>query len=256
MTEGKGASQPHKNIHVALAAFQAELPVLTKDHTAKVKPKSGAAEFSYGYADLASVIAIVLPKLGQLGISWTATPTLEDGKLVLKYGLYHGESETCIEGIYPLINGTPQEVGSAITYARRYGLLSLTGTFPAGEDDDGAAAAVAGVRSRHQPQQQQPRVDGALVVERHVVETADSIEMLRDIYRKVNSAGQLDRLYDTGEAVRDAITARRLVLEAKVSQPSSPATPPIDTEREKAVAAALDKIGQRQDTLDKSGTPE
>ena len=37
-------------------------------------------------------------------------------------------------------NGTPQTIGGAITYARRYALLAVTGVAPDDDDDDGQAA--------------------------------------------------------------------------------------------------------------------
>jgi ERF superfamily len=127
----------------ALAAFQANLPAVVKAATAKVKgqTKDGRPfEYEYGYADLADVSAVVLPLLGSLGLSFSAKPTLNaDGKFVLAYRLLHvsGDSD---EGEYPLPSGgTAQELGSAITYARRYALCSVVGVAP-DKDDDGAAA--------------------------------------------------------------------------------------------------------------------
>jgi hypothetical protein len=58
---------------------------------------------------------------------------------VLAYRLGHVDGgEIC--GFYPLGTGTPQQLGSAITYARRYCLCAVTGVAPGGEDDDGAQA--------------------------------------------------------------------------------------------------------------------
>src|SRR5690606_31859835 len=80
---------------------------------------------------------IVLPLLGKHGLSFSARPTLDEaGRFVLAYSLRHesGDSE---DGAYPLpTTGTPQQVGSAITYARRYALCAVTGV-AADEDDDG-----------------------------------------------------------------------------------------------------------------------
>ena len=58
---------------------------------------------------------------------------------MLAYKLLHvsGDHEA---GEYPLpTSGTPQAIGSAITYARRYTLVAVTGLAPE-DDDDGAAA--------------------------------------------------------------------------------------------------------------------
>lgn len=119
-------------LFAALAKLQADLPKIGKNATAQ-----------YGkYADLADVSAIVLPQLGKYGLAFTARPTMHDGSFVLAYSLVHvcGERE---DGFYPLpANGNSQQLGSAITYARRYSLCAVTGVAP-DEDDDGAAAVSA-----------------------------------------------------------------------------------------------------------------
>ncbi len=128
------------SLAAALAEFQRDLPAVVKSETATVPTKTGGS-YKYSYADLAKVSAVVLPRLGAVGLSYSAKPTLNaDGKFVLAYRLLHvsGESES---GEYPLPqSGTAQEHGSAITYARRYTLCSVTGVAP-DEDDDGAAAS-------------------------------------------------------------------------------------------------------------------
>lgn len=131
-----------ENLATALAAFQASLPRVGKDNLAVVKSDKGS--YKYNYADLSDVTAVVLPALAKHGLSFSAKPTLIDGKFVLEYTLRHvsGEFDT---GHYPLTAGTPQQQGSAITYARRYALSAVTGIVP-DEDDDGAAAEQSYVR--------------------------------------------------------------------------------------------------------------
>ena len=97
----------------------------------------------------ADVTAAVMPLLAKNGLSFSAKPTLdEDGRFVLAYSLRHtsGESDG---GVYPLPSGNPQQVGSALTYARRYILSAIVGV-AAEEDDDGRAAKDTRVESRPQ----------------------------------------------------------------------------------------------------------
>ena len=127
-------------LFAALADVQAELPPITKGETAQVK--SDKANYTYKYADLAAVSAVILPVLGKHGLAFTARPTLLDGHFVLAYSLLHSSGER-LDGEYPLSSGssaTPQQIGSLITYARRYCLCAVTGVAPAGEDDDAASA--------------------------------------------------------------------------------------------------------------------
>jgi hypothetical protein len=125
-------SSPRGRLAAALAAFQAALPRIGKDETADT------GSYTYSYADLASVSRAVLPVLAGHGLSFTAFPTVLDGKFVLHYRLLHTSGEA-MEGVYPLAGGNAQAVGSAITYARRYALCAVTGVAP--DDDDDAAAA-------------------------------------------------------------------------------------------------------------------
>jgi hypothetical protein len=114
----------------ALAKVQENLPKVGKNKTADVPGRP------YTYAGLDDVSEVILPLLGKHGLSFTAWPTLNDGKLILAYALLHESGEER-GGTYPLPTGTPQQIGSAITYARRYCLCAVTG-IAADDDDDGA----------------------------------------------------------------------------------------------------------------------
>lgn len=125
----------------ALAELQTKLPEITKSKTAHVRSEKG--NYSYAYADLAAVTKALLPVMGGLGLSFTARPTVnERGQFVLAYALRHASDSAYVSGEYPLPSAadrSPQAIGSAITYARRYALCAVTGAV-AEEDDDGAKA--------------------------------------------------------------------------------------------------------------------
>lgn len=135
------------SLAAALAKLQTQLPRIAKSETAKVVSQKGS--YSYTYAGLADISAQVLPLLGAVGLAFTAKPTYDDnGRYVLLCRLLHVSGEFD-EGVYLLpTSGTPQALGSAITYGRRYLLCAMVGVAPE-EDDDGAAAEAAA--------QQQPR---------------------------------------------------------------------------------------------------
>lgn len=129
----------------ALAAFQAEAPTIAKAN------KANAGTYEYAYADLSDVTEKVLPLLGKHGLSFSAMPTVtEDGRFVLRYRLRHSSGEE-IGGDYPLPSGNPQQIGSAITYARRYTLCAITGVAPGGDDDDGKRALDTRIEARTEP---------------------------------------------------------------------------------------------------------
>jgi hypothetical protein len=145
---------PCKTLAEALAALQARLPRVAKEHEASVTSQRTGKTHKYAYADLPDVSDPLLPIMASLGLSFSCCPTLrEDGKFVLRYKLRHtsGESDG---GDYPLPDPAvlgPQDLGKAQTYARRYALTGSTGLAPGGDDDDGQ-----GAEAEHQARLRQP----------------------------------------------------------------------------------------------------
>jgi hypothetical protein len=131
-------AEPCKTLAEALAALQARLPRVAK-----------TADAQHGkYADLAVMSEALLPVLASLGLSFSAKPTLLGDKFVLHYILRHtsGESD---EGFYPLpATGSPQQIGGAITYARRYVLCAITGLAPRDDANDVLAADIHAEQQR------------------------------------------------------------------------------------------------------------
>jgi hypothetical protein len=125
----------HKSLYSALAAAQAEMGPALKD---AVNPA-----FKSKYADLASVVAAVMPALNKHGIAVLQPPFDDEAGRYVKTILVHGETGETAECRVPLIiqKNDMQGYGSAVTYARRYGLMGMAGIAP--EDDDGNAAAKA-----------------------------------------------------------------------------------------------------------------
>lgn len=114
----------------ALAKAQGEMEGASKDST--------NPHFKSKYADLAAVREACKP-LSKHGIAHLQ-PTKADGaKVTVTTMLIHSSGEWIAEDL-TLTAGqaTPQAVGSAITYGRRYGLAAMVGIAP--EDDDGEAA--------------------------------------------------------------------------------------------------------------------
>lgn len=135
MTEDRPATA---KIAAALVLVQIALPRVTKTHTADVPTKSGGS-YSYTYADLADVTDALLPLLNSQGIAWTCLPRQTPNGYELVGTLLH-ESGESIEGSLPLWGRQAQELGSSITYARRYLLGCMTGVVTE-DDDDGRRAA-------------------------------------------------------------------------------------------------------------------
>ena len=139
--------------------LQADPPVLVKDKKGQVGNQKTK------YADLVQVNAVVLARLNALGVTWVCCPDLllPDYRFVLKYELKHIASDTAKTGTFPVKGDTPMQQGSAITYARRYALLAVTGVAADDEDDDGGAASGQqyAQRAAQQRRAQPPAQEGA-----------------------------------------------------------------------------------------------
>jgi hypothetical protein len=126
----------HGSIAAALASAQAQM--------GKALKSANNPHFKSKYADLASVVDACLPALNANGIA-VVQPTTDDehGNRYVETVLIHGDSGQDLRCRVPLIvaKNDMQGYGSAVTYARRYGLMSMAGIAP--EDDDGNAAAAA-----------------------------------------------------------------------------------------------------------------
>lgn len=135
----------------ALTAFHADLPNVSKGSTNPA--------FKSKYADLADIVHVVLPALAKNGLAWITRPTYVDGAFVLAYELRHISGES-ISGEWPLPDPTqanPQQLGSAVTYAKRYTLSAVTGIAP-DTDDDGNAASAKGTPRASRPAAAQDRI--------------------------------------------------------------------------------------------------
>jgi hypothetical protein len=134
----------------ALAKAQMEMEGATKD---AINP-----HFKSKYADLASVREACKP-LSKHGIA-ILQPTRADGAAVTVTTLLIHDSGEWISEDLTLTAGqaTPQAVGSAITYGRRYGLAAMVGIAP--EDDDGEAAEGRGSGQRQAPKVETPTPEG------------------------------------------------------------------------------------------------
>lgn len=97
--------------------------------------------FKSKYANLEEVIKVVKDAFAKNGLSFVQFPVSEEGHAGVETIIIH-ESGEFISNQFLLkcAKSDPQGMGSAITYARRYGLQSACG-IPS-EDDDGNAASV------------------------------------------------------------------------------------------------------------------
>lgn len=105
--------------------------------------------FKSKYADLASVVEAIRDPLSQNGLSWIQRVHESQREEVrIETIILHesGEWYSCGITTIPVLKADAQGHGSAMTYARRYGVQAAFGV--AADDDDGNAAAKAAPPAR------------------------------------------------------------------------------------------------------------
>lgn len=180
MAESK-TKKKFDNLAAALVDFQAEIPTPKKDSSADT------GKYGYNYASLDALTPVILPALAARGLAFSAAPHLDEfGNFGLKAELLHESGETR-GGFYPLgnPNAPAQAIGSAISYARRYALLSLTGVAPQDEDDDGAKANESATKEPAAPvvtlDSIRAEIGGIISDETNSIEGADVNALLADL---------------------------------------------------------------------------
>lgn len=130
--------------------------VLGETTTAKKDKKN--EHFGSSYADLASVLEACRTALAKYGVSVTQWPitAADDRHVQLVTRLAYGGQWMRATFTMPVTQATPQSMGSAITYARRYSLAAALGIAP-DDDDDGNMASAGGGQQRQQQQRQDRR---------------------------------------------------------------------------------------------------
>lgn len=131
------------NAIVAFAAAQASMGAAIKS--------AKNPFFKNNYADLTDIQEAVYPAFHAQGFMITQKCGADDfGKFVDTVAIHSSGDEfhSCVYLEYKA--GDMQSLGSAITYARRYGLMALSG-IPTQDDDDNAAAGRQQQQKKEQP---------------------------------------------------------------------------------------------------------
>lgn len=126
------------NLAQALAKFQAEMPTVSKDRKATVPTKTGGS-YQYTYAGLADITHAAMPLLTKHGLSFSCCPRRSQQGDYDLVGILLHESGERLEGVLPVQGTRAQEIGSSLTYGRRYLFGCMTGLIT-DDDDDGTLA--------------------------------------------------------------------------------------------------------------------
>ena len=120
-------------------------PALVKAQAAMAGATKSAANpfFKSKYANLEEVIRVVKEPFAENGLCFIQNPVSSEGHAGVETIILHESGEFISnEFLLKCSKSDPQGMGSAITYARRYGLQAACG-IPSEDDDGNAASAPA-----------------------------------------------------------------------------------------------------------------
>lgn len=117
----------------ALGMFRAQV--------SSVKKWADNPFFKSRYADLPSILEVIKDPLEGSGLALYHTMDSTDSGYVVTTTVIHRESWESIKSEFPVFGNKPQEIGSSISYARRYNIQAML-DIPT-EDDDGNSANTA-----------------------------------------------------------------------------------------------------------------
>lgn len=160
-----------KNLLKSVSNFQAECPKITKDAN---NPFFKGSK----YATLPHILGIITPILQKNGL--VILQPVMNSCVITK--LIHIDSGESIESVYDIVckdATNPQQIGSAVSYARRYSISSLL-NLNIDDDDDGNAATGNVKTTTPQKEELTPKHPNWLKAKEHL-QTGGLIE---DIERK------------------------------------------------------------------------
>ena len=133
--EVKEIIMENKNIIKALIEFQSKISSVNKSSQVKMKLKAGG-EFSFKYADYDSVIEATRSTLLEckLVIYHLMIKSDHKNETTVRTILAHESGEELESVLTITHDGTPQKIGSSLTYAKRYQYLAILCL--ATDDDD------------------------------------------------------------------------------------------------------------------------
>lgn len=214
------SSEQIGEVVTALVAFQAEMPNV---HKAAVNP-----HFKSKYAALEAIMPQILPVLTKHGLGVSHHVAVENGCNVLITRLYHTGGQW-IGSVMPLMaeKQTPQGLGSAITYMRRYSLCALLG-IAADPDDDGDAAergvTVAKSRARREESPKPTPLRDTIVGHvRHATDIEKMGEYTARINRQLAAKGLTAE--DAKECLSEVAKRTAELATAEARKPKPPADP-------------------------------
>lgn len=144
----------HRNLETAMAAAQGMMGPVPKSG---INPAFKTADHPKGrpYSTLLDVIETIRGPLTSNGLSWSQKPTRIGGVVKVTTIIKHESGERDESELeIPCEDKAAQKIGTAISYARRYGLMAMCGLASEEDDDDGNA--ISEPQQRHVERERAP----------------------------------------------------------------------------------------------------
>jgi len=179
-------SEQINEIALALSQFQAEVQDAGKDTKA----------YNYSYAKLDQIFDIIRPLLGKHGLCFTQPATVEENQVIVETWIIHKsgqyfKSKLCMSANFEAKGANSlQKIGMAISYAKRYSIMSALGCCQKDDDDDAQSLNEKPQAPRYEQKEQKPaRADKPIGKEKaaHLLnlinEAGEDAMKLRDVYK-------------------------------------------------------------------------
>lgn len=143
MTAAETTTAPTtKSIYAKLIAAQSEFSGISKDCRASIGGKGASY---YEYADISAVLTVLRPILNRHGLGILQKTKAEGHSVTVETIVFDDEGEKISSGELTvptegLVQKGVQAFGSAVTYARRYSLVTFLSAAYGEQDDDGQKA--------------------------------------------------------------------------------------------------------------------
>lgn len=121
-----------------------------RDKVSSVKKGTINPFFKSKYADLPSILEVIKDPLKEAGLCLYHAIKNTEGGYVVVTTIAHEESAESISSEFPVFGGKPQEIGSSITYARRYNIQAML-DIPTEDDDANASNTTSRVKTEYKP---------------------------------------------------------------------------------------------------------
>jgi hypothetical protein len=119
-----------------------------RDKVSSVKKETSNPFFKSKYADLPSILEVIKDPLKEAGLCLYHTMKNTESGYVVTTTIAHEETGESISSEFPIFGGKPQEIGSSITYARRYNIQAML-DIPTEDDDANSSNTAPRVKTEY-----------------------------------------------------------------------------------------------------------